>query len=219
MFGKVSPGPEGSLYLSGDSLYIYGGTAPLPQEVELEYPPYTPPAMASKVLKMTGTTVETLGGSADPDKPALYRYSTISMSGGTIKVTGHVAMYVDGDFSMTSKACMDLAPGATLKLYHGSGALKLAGQGVVNHDQEPANFVVKSSTTGTVTLAGTSDFYGAIYAARANCSLMGTSDTYGAVVGSFLTCGGTADFHYDEALGLIPGERVKYTIKAWEQRR
>jgi hypothetical protein len=214
MYGKCSPGPEGVMYTEGTALYISGGTAPLPQEIELETQTYKPPVPSKGVLDMPAVLKElklTAG---------TYRYDSASLEAkAIITVSGEVDLYIDKDIYMAGQAVIVMEPGAKLNVYHGTGNVVIAGQGLVNKDQAPANFMFKSSTTGDIWLQGTSDFYGAIYAPASTCHPMGTSNTYGAVVGSRMFVEGTADFHYDEALGLIPGEKIQYKIKAWEQVR
>jgi hypothetical protein len=213
MYGKCSPGPDGVMYTEGTSLFISGGSAPLPQEVELEKQTYNPPVASKGPLNMAGAQTLTL-------TPGKYRYDSASMEAkAVITVKGEVDLYIDKDIYMAGQAVIVMESGAKLNLYHGAGNIVIAGQGLVNKDQAPQNFMLKSATTGNVYLQGTSDFYGAIYAPSSVAYPKGTSNTYGAIVGRKMFVEGTSDFHYDEALGLIPGEKVQYKIKAWEQKR
>jgi hypothetical protein len=57
----------------------------------------------------------------------------------------------------------------------------------------------------------------AFYAPNANVFITGGGDVFGAVVGKTVEMGGNGEFHYDEALGMIAGERL--LVSSWREAR
>jgi hypothetical protein len=148
----------------------------------------------------------------------VHRFDAIRLSSSKkITVNGDVELYVDGEIKMSASAEINVTPGSKLTMYHDSGDVTLSGHGLVNSSYLPTNFLLKSSTTGTVKVSGSSGFYGAVYAPDADVKITGNTDTYGAFVGSTVDFQGTADFHYDEALGELGGGTGDYIVKAWRQ--
>ena len=177
-------------------------------------PPAAPPPVAATIYNEGGV------GAIPPLGSGTYHYSTFSLGGSvTLDITGDVTIYVDGDFTIGGSASIDIQPGATLTIYQGPGDndFNAGGTGFVNAAGLPTNLQIYSATSGDVTMGGTADFYGAVYAPDADVRLNGTSDTYGAVVGNTVTTVGTSNFHYDEALGLLGGGAPTYDLVAWQE--
>ncbi|MHC4066924.1 MAG: DUF7305 domain-containing protein, partial [Planctomycetota bacterium] len=98
-------------------------------------------------------------------------------AGATVTVTGPTTIYVAGN-------------------------IDAIGGGIVNATAKPANLTILCMGT-QVTLNGTSDFYGSVYAPNADMVLSGDSEYYGAVVGRYVDMRGNFQFHVDESLPLL----------------
>lgn len=87
-----------------------------------------------------------------------------------------------------------------------SGNVYLGGQGVATQNNQPPNFLIFLTGNGKVTLAGGSDFYGAIYAPESEIRNVGNGTIYGSLVGETYTQSGNGSVHYDEALEEAGGD-------------
>jgi hypothetical protein len=140
---------------------------------------------------------------------------------GNVLVTGHAKLYVTGSVQFTGNDTIDIAPGASLKLYVAASTAKIAGNGVLNEDGIATNFYyfgLPSNTT--LTVSGNGTFIGAIYAPEAALTLDGggheTTDFTGASVSQTARMNGHFKFHYDEALGKN-GPPRGYVVKDWNE--
>ncbi len=107
-----------------------------------------------------------------------YYFAKLTLGGGsTITVNAAVVIYTTGD-------------------------VDISGGSVANTTSIPSNFVLDSSTTGKVTISGSSQMYGIVYAPAADITRSGgSSDFFGSMVGKSLTLSGGGGLHYDTALG------------------
>ena len=192
VMGDATPGPGHSVTISGTGVIVTGSTAPAPEAVPM------PPVSYSPSIPSSGSydpsTCPTTFGTGE------YRYSDLKLSSKTtLTFTGDVDLYVDGDLTITAQAAVVVSSGGSLTIHHGSGTLKLTGQGVLNDARTPDALQVYSSSTD-VEITGNGDLYGAVYAPNAKISPTGTSVIYGSLIGREVYISGTTDFHYDEAL-------------------
>jgi hypothetical protein len=137
----------------------------------------------------------------------------------SILITGHVRLYVRGDFTTTGQGYLQISPGASLEVYIG-GNVKLAGGGVINGSGLAANnqwYGLTSSTDWKV--AGGGQWLGTVYAPEASVKFTGNSDSFGAFVANDLTINGGAGFHYDEALKNLSGGNQRYSVVTWQELR
>ena len=75
-----------------------------------------------------------------------------------------------------------------------------------------------SGSTQTITITGTSDYIGTIYAPNAAVNLQGNGTTNGAIIGSTTTVSGSGVFHYDTKLGELQTTLdVSYRVTAWAE--
>ena len=124
------------------------------------------------------------------------------MSGSqTILILGNVTLYITGQIKLSGSANIIISPGASLKLYAG-GTCSFGGGGIFNQTSKPASFAIYGLPTCTsISYAGTSTFYGIVYAPEADYAFNGNTDCYGSFTANTITVGGGANVHYDEALG------------------
>ena len=137
----------------------------------------------------------------------------------SILITGHVRLYVKGDFTTTGQGYLQISPGASLEVYIG-GNVKLAGGGVINGSGLAANnqwYGLTSSTDWKV--AGGGQWLGTVYAPEASVKFTGNSDSFGAFVANDFTISGGAGFHYDEALKNSVGGSQGYSVVTWQELR
>jgi len=162
------------------------------------------PTPATTTAKIT--TDKTLASGAS------YHYKSIALTGSeTITITGSgtINIFVDEDISMTASAAITVPAGVTLNIYN-KGQIDMSGQGVVNAGGDPSKVNIYNSYVDTgvvdhVKFTGSGAFYGTVYAPLANVRMSGSGGTYGSARGRLMTKTGTADFHYDEALGRLGG--------------
>ena len=137
----------------------------------------------------------------------------------SILITGHVRLYVRGDFTTTGQGYLQISPGASLEVYIG-GNVKLAGGGVINGSGLAANnqwYGLTSSTDWKV--AGGGQWLGTVYAPEASVKFAGNSDSFGAFIANDFTISGGAGFHYDEALKNLSGGNQRYSVATWQELR
>jgi Flp pilus assembly protein TadG len=110
--------------------------------------------------------------------PGTYYFHDFILTGhARFDVSGHVTIYVTGDFER-------------------------AGTTIVNNNtQKPANLTILM-TGGRADVTSGNDFHGVIYAPNTEVTIDGSADLYGAVVGRTLTITGSGAGHYDESLDL-----------------
>lgn len=212
--GDAVAGPGNSTTL-GVNAEVSGSTSPATSPTPLPSVTYAPPPILATTFNETGKASTIAFPAGD------YHFSTFSLGGGkVVSITGEVTIYVDGDFSIGGTAAIEIEPGAKLTIKQGPGGtvdVDVFGTGFVNKDQLPTSLLIESASSGQVSLRGTADFYGAIYAPDADILMNGTSDTFGALIGNSVTTVGTSDFHYDEALGLLGGGAPTYDLVSWQE--
>jgi hypothetical protein len=124
-----------------------------------------------------------------------YRTPRLSMTSGTMLVTGHATLHVVSDLNISGTARIVVAPSGSLRVYAGGPTVGFAGNGVVNQTGRPLRFQYYglSSNIG-LTLTGNGDFTGTIYAPNADVTLGGggssSEDFSGAIVARTVTMDG-----------------------------
>src|SRR5204862_957590 len=130
--------------------------------------------------------------------PALYEGGTMASS-ANIKLSGgkqvtfdfgttrgspdpsknYIELYVTGDFTTRGSGTTDgsvvIVNGVNVKIYV-AGDLNFSGNGLINYNNKASSLEIyginlPNGTTQTFTLAGSSDFYGSVYAPCADLKL------------------------------------------------
>jgi hypothetical protein len=211
VIGDATPGPGHSVSISGGGVIVAGSTAPASESTSLTAAGYDPPIAAGGAFSQNSGT-HTFGSGS-------YRYTSFSLgSKASYVVAGDVTLYVDGNFSVGAQATIEIQPGASLTIRQGGADFDLGGGGILNGTQEPGAFIVFSEAT-SVKITGNSGLYGAVYAPGAIIEPKGTSAIFGSFVGRQVYVGGTADFHYDEALARksIDGLLGRFIVLSWRK--
>lgn len=194
VLGNATPGPGYTVQVGGGPSYIEGSTAPAMSPTLLPAVDYSPTISSAGAFSTTSDVAFAAG---------MYRYDAFEAEGSAkVRIQGDVTLYVDGDFEVAGQAELIVEAGGSLTIYHAGSDFYLAGGGMINETETPANFRLLSRAS-TVEFAGTSSFYGAAYAPSATIIPTGTSDIYGSFVGRQIDVGGTTNFHYDESLGRM----------------
>ena len=199
VYGDANPGP--GYQVLGDPTDVTGSTAPALFPRTTREVPYTPPIPSAGDLIGSQNLAS-----------GIYRYDNMSLDSGALTINGDVELYVDEDVKLTGDARLQLNPGATLTIRHGSGTFMLAGIGAVNKDGVAANLTIVSSTTESIKIAGSADFYGSIYAPEAALDIVGDTDVYGAFVAAEADLNGSGMLHFDESLLIPDGVSPMFTL-------
>ena len=150
-----------------------------------------------------------------------YQLSSLSLSGqARILVRGDAVLYVKGPFAMAGQAQIEIAAGASLKIYV-AGNVDLKGNGIMNANIDALKFGLYGLPTCTsIALGGNASFTGTIYAPQAAFSAGGGGnnqyDCVGAVIANSISMNGHFSFHYDEALGRS-GPGNGFVITSWNE--
>ena len=119
--------------------------------------------------------------------------------GGKVLVTGDAVLYVTGQINFGGSDSLQIAPGASLKIYMAGASTDF--NTVINPNSNAKSFFYYGLPTNTrITMSGNSQFTGAIYAPQADFKMMGGVQLYGSLVANSATLTGHSQFHYDEAL-------------------
>ena len=147
---------------------------------------------------------------------------TLTLTGNPSGATTYIEIYVTGDVSATGNAQITVASGVKAKIYF-AGNFKIAGNGVVNQDNQPADLLFygvnppDASTVRTLDLGGNALLSAGVYAPAYDVQI-NNGGTRGSVFGSFVGKSvkmvGVTDLHYDEALGA-GGVINNYKIVSW----
>jgi len=152
------------------------------------------------------------------DLSANYKLSTLS---GKILVTGNATLWVTDDVNIGTGEFIQIAPGASLKLYVSAPSTVIGGQGIVNVDGYAKNFQYFGLPTNTsIDYKGNSSFVGNVKAPQAAVKLGGGGTTdydfVGSMVVQSLTMNGHFHIHYDEATQPVQSGTT-YTVNSWNE--
>ncbi len=171
-------------------------------DVQAPFIAATPPASGS----YNGTNYATVLGNGN--------YLSSSL-GGKVLVTGNATLYVTGNILFNNGDFLQIVPGASLRLYVGGASASF--QTIVNPNTGAASFLYFGLPANTsISMSGTSDLTGAIYAPEATVTLTGSAEIFGAVMAKATSMQGNAAVHYDESLASIPPTRG-FIVNSWNE--
>lgn len=114
---------------------------------------------------------------------------------------------------------LNLAPGATLKIYT-DGDVKISGRGLLNPNSQPQSFQLwgtsTSPTAQDIQIAGNGTLSGLCYAPNSSLTINGNGDVCGSFVAGTIKVTGNAAFHYDESLENFDTDNP-YGITKWRE--
>jgi hypothetical protein len=218
IYGYVATG--GGTPVVGSGGMIYGATTPAgtlvdPSRIRRDFvanlPDVSAPTgTAASLAAVTHTiALPRTGDSPGANGRYLYTASSITMDAhDTVTINGPVDLIVTGNVSVIGTAGVVISSGSTpsLNLYC-PGSIEIGGTGSLNGRNKATALAVwgtaASPATQSITISGTGDFIGTIYAPNANILLNGNGATNGAIIGKSMIVSGSGLFHYDTRLAGI----------------
>jgi hypothetical protein len=223
--GHVSTGPGGSVSIGsqgsvGSKAWVESGKSGIEpgfvsDDMNIDFPSVPVPFTAGYTTPIGGLVngvlydyVLTSGN---------YKLGSLS---GKVLVTGQANLLVTDSVSFTGQGKIEIAPGATLKLFVSAPSANIGGNGVVNNGGNALNFQYYGLPSNTsLSMSGNAAFTGVIYAPQAALSLGGGGNNNYDFVGGSVTktakLNGHFNFHYDECLKQGPAR--EYVITAWNE--
>ncbi len=128
-------------------------------------------------------------------------------------VLGNARLFVSSDFDMSANSALVIAPGARIDIYTDCPKITANGKGFINYNGVARNLrLYATSKTTSISLAGSADFIGWIYAPNADIKLTGGSTYMGHVKAKSVDMGGSNAFHADEDVGT-----VTFRVVSWKE--
>ncbi len=117
------------------------------------------------------------------------------------RITGPVALFVDGDVNLTGAAAFVLEPGAELDIFI-AGDLRSTGAGLFGDPERPADLRVYVAGSGDIDITGAAGFAGNLYAPRANAVARGALFVEGSIVAKNIEVNGALTVRFDRTREL-----------------
>ncbi len=236
IYGYVATGGADPVVGAGGRIYgstTPGGTAVDPARVRHDFtanlPDVTAPTTTAITLAAINNTLvlPRVGDSPGANGRYLYTTTDVGLNGNNlITVLGPVDLIVTGDVSVTGNGSITVGgAGSTnpsFNLYC-PGTISLGGSGMVNSTLTPSKVTIwgtapSSGAAQTITISGSSNYVGTIYAVNGNVTLSGSGSTNGAVIAKTATVSGSGVFHYDTQLaGAQTSLDTSYRVSAWSE--
>jgi hypothetical protein len=152
------------------------------------------------------------------DQSVNYKIGTLS--GKVIVTAPNVVLWVTDSLNIGSGEFIEIAVGASLKLYVSAQSATISGQGVINDTGLAQNFQYYGLPSNTeLTYTGNSAFFGMINAPQAYLKLGGGGnidyDFSGALIVGSLTMNGHYRVHYDEGLKKVLS--LPLVVRSWNE--
>lgn len=168
-------------------------------------------------LSLSNSASQTLNSSA--------RYSSITISNSsTLKIDGAVSLYVTGNINISNTSQITVVktnPNASLTIYIG-GNLSIINSSNINNQTKDARKaqVLALDTSTSIGLGNSSDFYGCVYAPKAQVTLGNSCGTYGSAVANKVVGTNSCSMHYDASLANLSistagSAATGFTVKNW----
>jgi hypothetical protein len=136
--------------------------------------------------------------------------------GGKVRVTGNAVLLVTERVQFTGGDQIEIAPGASLRLYVAAADAAIGGNGIINESGLSTGFTYYGLPSNrNLALGGGAEFTGLIYAPNTDVDLK-CYIINGAVVCNSAHLNGNTSFHFDEALKNIK-YLTRYTIVSWDE--
>ena len=238
----LANGTPGVINLSPTGAYVHGNIATnntpvsgstghvsgtITQDFYQTLPDPPNPAVVSSTWTSYSSGSMTTGTSSSPMRYKVSGNGDVKLTGGSsIDITapasgeGYVEIWIPGDFTTAGNGAVNI-PAHVHVIFYIDGAVKIAGNGVVNTSQIPANVTIygnhDSTVAQTMTVDGNGQFAGVMYAPNASITAKGggsTGDIWGAIYAKSIFFNGGTSLHYDQALGDA-GAVIDYRISSW----
>ena len=138
--------------------------------------------------------------------PGTYNINSLAMQGN-----GSIIVSPPGAVTLNISGCSNATCSTLL-----ASPLSIAGNGITN-DTIPNDFIINYAGTGTISIAGNGNVTAQLDAPNAHVTQSGNGNWYGSMVGSTMTIGGNAFFHYDRNAALSPNNNGYYTMVSYRE--
>jgi hypothetical protein len=143
---------------------------------------------------------------------------------GNISITKALTLapgtYNINSLSMTGNAGITVSPAGAVTLnVAGTGQsspIAIAGNGIVD-DNSANDFTINYGGTGAISIAGNGNVTAILNAPLATITQQGNGNWYGSIVGSTISLGGNAFFHYDRNSSLAPTNNGYFTMVSYRE--
>ncbi|MBI3324847.1 MAG: hypothetical protein HYZ92_06165 [Candidatus Omnitrophica bacterium] len=198
--GQVVVGPDVAdpssvVVVTGGSALITGNPPVVSLSQTMSLPAVTvPQGLTCTPLSIAGQTTTTLSSAV-----GTYCFTDVKLTGGaTLTADGPVKIYVTGEFSAT-------------------------GDTTIGIPASPPSMLILMASNEQVTiesnLTGSTQFYGGLYAPTATIDISGNAEVFGSVIARRVDVSGSANVHYDEAMGTLtqPTGLYQVRVRSWRE--
>lgn len=201
--GPNCPGPtcvpNSPTYLPGPETFpVPPAPNPLPPNT-----PYTPPNCSGKKNQgqcaAPGTYGDLTVNGTLTLAPGVYNINSLSMQGN-----GQIIVSPPGAVTLNVAGTGQATP------------LTIAGNGITD-DTIPNDFVINYAGTGNISITGNGDVTAILNAPNAIIAQQGNGNWYGSILGSRVTIGGNAFFHFDRNAALAPNNNGYFQMISFRE--
>lgn len=234
--GVINLSPTGA-HVNGNiatnNTAVVGDASNVTGSITQDFYQYLPPAPDPAAVSGSWSnfnaswTTMTTGTASSPARYRINSSGDLTLGGGdaliiTAPVTGegYVEIWIPRDLTISGSGGIIIPPHVHV-IFYVDGAVKIAGNGIVNTAQIPGNVVLYGNHDSTVvqsmTVDGNGQFAGIIYAPSASVSVKGggnNGNLYGSICANTIFFNGVTNLHYDSALG-DEGAVIDYRIASW----
>jgi len=162
-------------------------------------------------------SIKSLGPQTKTLLPGNYRYSSITLSGGSkLILSGPSIIHIDGDLKVSgghdgndghggncekSEQSSIVIASGSVTIYANGKKIDFSGGSLINNTQDPMNLTIYGTARlQSVNLSGRTNQHLLLYAPTAAITLSGGQNTFGSVIGRTVNISGGSSVHYDEIL-------------------
>ncbi len=219
VYGSAFSGPESNpaeVIVTWSKSHIFGPMQALVSSKAL------PSVLPPEGLMSLGDYNLASGGNDVIIQSGEYDSFTINSNAKTT-IADDVILYIKGNFEIASLAKLEIADDASSRIYLGGGTFYIDSDSqIINLTQDPKKLLILGTDNfdSTVELALANDFYGAVYAPRANLNCYFGGKFYGSLVARKISLKYFSEIHYDKALAemqfLTAGKGSIYGVRSWQ---
>jgi len=219
VYGNAFTGPES---IPEDIIITKPASTISGEKLALESPKEMPSIVAPEVLTYMGEFI--LDGNTEVVISESGEYTHFRISNNAkVTITADVTLYISGEFSMLSNSQLEIADGVNVTIYLGGSFVQESNTQINNLTQDATKLQVfgTDSFNGDMEWNSNADFWGAVYAPKANVIYNSEADYYGSIVSKYLDLSSQSTIHYDEALGDLKvstgSEGAPFVVKSWQE--
>lgn len=207
VLGNTSPGPNGVVVNHGNS-FVSGAQQPL-NEPEF-FPVIPPPDGYTEWSNPGGTPRDYINNRRNEVLPSgSYYFSKFILNSNVqVSIQGPATVVVDS-FEMNANVTLNIdSTNGPVNLYSTGRFVLDSNVVITSTTRKPSDFTVYSSLDSSaltdpevlLSIRSNSDFYGSIYAPKANVTIESNFDIYGCLVGGLIDIDSNSRIHYDTQL-------------------